>query len=74
MFIDYPVEPFYYERGIDFYENGQNYSLAPLPHVTQPTLLKKGAFDRLLAGFQRVVKEKTPEALDELVDAAHASR
>ena len=32
MFLDYAVEPFYYERGLDFYEDGQNYSLASLPH------------------------------------------
>jgi hypothetical protein len=24
MFVDYAVEPFYYERRIDFCENGQN--------------------------------------------------
>ena len=30
MFADYAVEPFYYERGLDFYENGQNYAMASL--------------------------------------------
>lgn len=30
MFVDYAVEPFYYERGIDFYENGQNFAMASL--------------------------------------------
>ena len=28
MFADYAVEPFYYERGINFYEDGQNYAMA----------------------------------------------
>jgi hypothetical protein len=30
MFLDCAVEPFYYERGMDFYEDGQNYSLGSL--------------------------------------------
>ncbi|CAD1792258.1 DUF3800 domain-containing protein [Xanthomonas arboricola pv. pruni] len=74
MFMDYAVEPFYYERGMDFYEDGQNYSLASLLHVTGPTLLGAGALDRLLASFQRAVKEKSSEALADLVTAARASR
>ncbi|MEQ7333146.1 DUF3800 domain-containing protein [Xanthomonas campestris] len=74
MFMDYAVEPFYYERGMDFYEDGQNYSLASLLHVTGPTLLGAGALDRLLASFQRAVKEKSSEALADLVKAARASR
>ncbi|UQQ12623.1 DUF3800 domain-containing protein [Xanthomonas arboricola] len=74
MFMDYAVEPFYYERGMDFYEDGQNYSLASLLHVTGPTLLGAGALNRLLASFQRAVKEKSSEALADLVTAARASR
>lgn len=74
MFLEYAVEPSYYERGMDFYEDGQNYSLASLLHVAGPTLLGRGALDRLLACFQRAVKEKSPAALDDLVKAARASR
>ncbi len=74
MFMDYAVEPFYYERGMDFYEDGQNYSLASLLHVTGPTVLGAGALDRLLASFQRAVKEKSSEALADLITAARASR
>ena len=39
MFADYAVEPFYYERGLDFYEHGQNYAMASLLSVAGPTLL-----------------------------------
>lgn len=74
MFLDYAVEPFYYERGMDFYADGQNYSLASLLYMTGPTLLGKGALDRLLACFQRAVKEKNQGALDDLVEAARAAR
>ena len=70
MFLDYAVEPFYYERGLDFYEDGQNYSLASLLYTVGPTLLGKEAFDALLAAFQRAVKEKSQGALRELVLAA----
>lgn len=67
MFMDYAVEPFYYERGLNFYEDGQNYSLASLFYHVGPTLLGKAGFDALLAAFQRAIKEKTPEAINNLV-------
>ncbi|KSW24186.1 MULTISPECIES: DUF3800 domain-containing protein [unclassified Pseudomonas] len=74
MFLDYAVEPFYYERGIDFYKDGQNYSLASLLYVTGPKTLGPGALDRLLSSFQRAVKEKSRVALHDLVAIARASR
>jgi hypothetical protein len=74
MFVDYAVEPFYYERGMDFYANGQNYAMASLLSVAGPTLLGQPAFDRLLASFQQAVKEKTPAALKALVAAARAMK
>jgi hypothetical protein len=70
MFLDYAVEPFYYERGVDFYKDGQNYSLASLLYTVGPTLLGKAAFDDLLVAFQMAVKEKTPRSLDALVNSA----
>lgn len=57
MFLGYAVEPFYYEHGMDFYEDGQNYSLASLLYTVGPTLLGRGALARLLASFQCAVKE-----------------
>lgn len=70
MFIDYAVEPYYYERDFNLYQNGQNYALASLMSFAGPTLLGKSAFDALLAAFQRAVKEKTPRDLRDLVTAA----
>ncbi|WP_245649403.1 hypothetical protein [Sphingomonas mali] len=70
MFVDYAVEPFYYERGVNFYADGQNYSLASLLTMVGATVLGSPAFDQLLAAFQRAVKEKTPVALNDLVAAA----
>jgi len=74
MFVDYAVEPFYFERGINFYEDGQNYAMASLLSIAGPTLVGAPAFDRLLASFQRAVKEKSPEALTALVTAARATK
>lgn len=70
MFLDYAAEPFYYKRGQNFYADGQNYALASLLYKVGPTLLGKSAFASLLASFQRAVKEKSPQALDDLVQAA----
>lgn len=74
MFIDYAVEPFYYERGQNFYADGQNYAMASLLSVAGPTLLGEAAFDTLLVSFQHAVKEKTPQALKALVEAARATK
>lgn len=70
MFCDYAVEPWYYERGCNFYEDGQNYGMASLLATAGPTLLGKPMFEALLAAFQHAVKDKTPRALDALVEAA----
>lgn len=67
MFIDYAVEPFYYEQGLDFYEDGQNYSLASLLYHIGPTILGKVGFDAMMAAFQRAIKDKTHEAIALLV-------
>ncbi|KRQ15925.1 DUF3800 domain-containing protein [Bradyrhizobium manausense] len=74
MFVDYAVEPFYYERGLNFYENGQNYAMASLLTMAGPTLLGQAAFDTMLAAFQHAAKEKTPDALKALVTATRATR
>ena len=74
MFVDYAVEPFYYERGMNFYADGQNYAMASLLSVAGPTLLGQPAFDRLLASFQQAVKVKTPEALKALIAATRATK
>jgi len=67
LFIDFAVEPFYFERGINLYEDGQNYSLASLLYCVGPTLLGNTAFENLLTAFQRAIKGKTRESFDDLV-------
>lgn len=70
MFCDYAVEPWYYERGVDFYADGQNYAMGSLLSVVGPTMLGAEPFEAMLAAFQRAMKEKTPESLKVLVAAA----
>lgn len=74
MFCDYAVEPWYYERGFNFYEDGQNYAMASLVAKVGPTLFGEAEFEAMLAAFQRAVKEKTPQALADLVAAIRRIR
>jgi len=74
MFLEYAVEPYYYKRGLDFYKDGQNYALASLLYTAGSQLLGEREFDGLLAVFQRAIKEKTKDALGNLVAAARATR
>ncbi|WP_238978851.1 hypothetical protein [Novilysobacter arseniciresistens] len=59
-FLDYAAEPYYHRRGVNFYENGQNYSLASLLYVAGPALLGKSEFETVLIAFQEAVKRRRP--------------
>ena len=69
-FCDYAVEPWYYERGADFYADGQNYAMGSLLTILGPTMLGAAPFEAMLAAFQQAMRDKTPESLDALVAAA----
>jgi len=66
-FLDYAVEPFYYERGVDYYADGQNIGYASLLYVTGPTLLGETEFEALLGAFQAAVRLKTSAAINRLL-------
>lgn len=70
MFLEFAAEPFYYERQINFYENGQNFTLGSILYQAGPALLGQEPFGKLIAAFQHAVKEKSHAALNALVDAA----
>ena len=72
MFLDYATEPYYYERNVDFYKDGQNFAMGSLLFTVGPSMFGNEDFNDLLATFQRAVKNKTPEALDSLVAVARA--
>lgn len=73
-FLDYAVEPFYYEREIDFYADGQNYALASLLYYAGPTMFGPEPMAKLERRFQEAMKLKSDAALAALVDAARQTR
>jgi len=72
-FLNYAAEPFYLKRGIDFYEDGQHFSLASLLYRAGPTLLGEERFSTILAAFQNAVRKKTPESLGSLVESVRSA-
>ncbi|MCG9708720.1 DUF3800 domain-containing protein [Pseudoalteromonas sp. Isolate3] len=73
MFLDSAVEPFYYEKGFNFYEDGQNYALASLLFFTGDALLGANQFTEILNLFQLAVKAKTQTSIQALIDKVCAS-
>ncbi|MGQ0428432.1 MAG: DUF3800 domain-containing protein [Gammaproteobacteria bacterium] len=73
MFLDYATEPWYFERGANFYQDGQNYAMASLLYHIGPVMMGEETFEGILAAFQKAVKEKTREALSELVERVRHS-
>lgn len=73
-FLDYAVEPFYFEQGQDFYADGQNYALASVLYYAGPTLLGADPMAKLERAFQEAMKLKTQAALVALVVAARQTR
>lgn len=69
-FVDYGVEPHYYERDVDFYKDGRNYALASVLYYAGARLLGEGAMEHLERTFQSAMKLKSPAALSDLVAAA----
>ncbi|MBS0363235.1 MAG: DUF3800 domain-containing protein [Proteobacteria bacterium] len=74
MFLDWAVEPFYYERGVNFYQDGQHYGMGSLLQLLGPTMLGEAEFEAMLAAFQKAVKEKSPDSLRDLVAAVRRTR
>ncbi len=69
MLLDIAVEPFYFEGGVDFYENGNNYSLASLLYYVAPSFWGKEKFDNALNLFQYAVKTKSDIAVQSLIQS-----
>lgn len=72
-FVDYAVEPFYYDQGINLYEDGGNYSLASLLYYTADTLLKGDNFRDILYLFQHAIKSKSEVSVVALIEKVKAS-
>lgn len=72
-FLNYAVEPFYYDQGINLYEDGGNYSLASLLYYTADTLLKGDNFRDILYLFQRAIKSKSEVSAIALIEKVKTS-
>ncbi len=72
-FLDYAVEPFYYDKGINLYEDGGNYSLASLLYYTADTLLKGNSFREILSLFQYAIKSKSEVSVSSLIERIKSS-
>lgn len=70
MFLDSCVEPFFYDQGVNFYEDGQNYALASLLYYTAPTFWGEENFNNLLHSFQEAKKHRTTETVTKLIKQA----
>jgi uncharacterized protein DUF3800 len=73
MFLDYATEPWYFEQGVNFYQDGQNYSMASLLYYIAPVMMGEEIFEGILSAFQKAVKKKTREALNDLVERVRHS-
>ncbi|CUZ53933.1 DUF3800 domain-containing protein [Serratia marcescens] len=71
MFIEYAVEPFYYDHGINLYENGGNVSMASMAYYVCQGYFGKD-FDNILMSFQNAMHEKTHTAVNALIASVRA--
>jgi len=69
-FLDTCIEPFFYDRGMDFFENGQNYALASLMYYTASTFWGEEELENLLYLYQRASKTKLDVNVQALIEKA----
>lgn len=66
MFIDYAVEPYYYERGFNLYQDGENYLMGSALFHAGEKILGPG-YNTILSSFQSAMKLKTAESMTQLL-------
>jgi hypothetical protein len=74
LFLDYAAEPYYHERDFNFYEDGLNYMTASLIYRTGPTFLGEDLYNGIILAFQQAMKDKTPEAVQDLIKKVRNSK
>jgi hypothetical protein len=72
-FLDYAVEPFYFDKGQDFYKDGANYALASLAYYAGEMLLGNDSFSEILKLFQLAINSKTTDSISALIEAIRRS-
>lgn len=71
MFIEYAVEPFYYDHGINLYENGGNVLMASMAYYVCQSYFGKD-FDAILLAFQNAMFEKSASAITALISSVRS--
>lgn len=71
MFIEYAVEPFYYDIGENLYENGMNVSLASMAYYLGEYFFGR-EFDNILRAFQNAMHNKSSESVGLLINSIHS--
>ncbi|CAI3928682.1 unnamed protein product [Commensalibacter communis] len=66
MFIEYAVEPLYYDHRINLYEDGGNFSTASMAYYVCSGFFGNG-FDIILQKFQDAMRHKTPATVVSLI-------
>jgi hypothetical protein len=69
-YCDIVLEPSFRRVGLNFYERGMNIALANLLWMAMPVYLAAATWDSFLAGFVRLIRERTPQAFDDFQRAA----
>src|SRR6266705_93940 len=64
-YCDIVVEPTFREAGVDFYEKGLNIATANLLAMVMPTYLNPMTWDRFLAAFVRMIRERSLPAFQD---------
>lgn len=72
-FLDYAVEPFYFDRNVDIYKDGCNYSLASLLYYTADSLLKGDNFKEILSLFQYAMNSKSEISISALIEKVQST-
>jgi len=70
FFLDSCIEPFFYDQGLNFYADGQNYAIASLLYYTAPIYWGEKNFLELLYIFQHANKTKSEVAINTLIEKA----
>lgn len=68
MFIEYAVEPFYYDQGINLYEDGGNITMASAAYYLCQGYFGR-EFDVILRAFQNAMNQKTAASVNDLIES-----
>lgn len=63
--VDYIMEPVWYNVGVDLYKDGKHMATANMLYISSITYGYENKFDQMLILFQRMVRAKSPQAIED---------